>query len=187
MSLQFPVITIFPISSEFPIYCRSSSVVRRLLVSTKPTYITTVPKTLPYIYQKLIHIYPVPPIARPLLTLLQASFGLPASPETLTTGPLENLPLILGLQNDILGFDKDFSSGNPLSAVQLLIRDGMDKKKALLHIVGHHNRLVTEMMGQVERFRDSNGPERGYVAAAGGWPDAMTKWMMSCERYKVTV
>ena len=124
-------------------------------------------------------------IARPLLVLLQASFGLPASSGTLTTGPLENLPLILGLQNDLLGFDKDFSTGNPLSAVQLLIRDGMDKKKALVRVAGHHNRLVTEMMAEADRFEGTEA-ENGYVAAASGWPNAMAMWMLSCQRYKVT-
>lgn len=163
------------------------TVVCRLLISTNLTYITTVAKNRSLHLSKANTYIPILPTARPLLVLLQASFGLPASSETLTTGPLKNLPLILGLQNDILGFDKDFSTSNPLSAVQLLIRDGMDKKKALLRIVGHHNRLVTEMVGQVGRFEGSNGAVRDYVVVAVGWPDAMAKWMMSCERYKVTV
>ena len=63
----------------------------------------------------------------------------------------------------------------------------MEKRKALLRIVSHHNRLVTETIGQVERFEGSNAGERDYVVAAAGWPDAMAKWMQSCERYKVTV
>lgn len=135
------------------------------------------------VHSKLIHIYPS--AARPLLALLQASFGLPASSESLTIGPLRNLPLILGLQNDILGFDKDFSSGNPLSAVQLLIRQGMDKKKALLRIVGLHDRLTMEMMVEAEHFEGTDA-ERDYVAAASRWPNAMARWMVSGERYKVT-
>lgn len=145
------------------------------------------PVLLPYILSsklKSSYIY-TQSIARPLLVLLQASFGLPASSRTLTTGPLENLPLILGLQNDLLGFDKDFATGNPLSAVQLLIRDGMDKKKALVTVVGHHNRLVTDMMAEVDRF-DGTDAEKGYVSAASRWPDAMARWMLSCQRYKVT-
>ena len=136
------------------------------------------------IKNKSLYIY-THSIARPLLVLLQASFGLPVSSRTLTTGPLENLPLILGLQNDLLGFDKDFATGNPLSAVQLLIRDLMEKKKALVRVVGHHNRLVAEMMAEVDRFEGTDA-EKGYVAAASGWPNAMAKWMLSCQRYKVT-
>ena len=62
----------------------------------------------------------------------------------------------------------------------------MDKKKALLQIVGHHNRLVTEMMVQVEGFEGTDS-ESGYVTAASRWPNAMAKWMLACERYKVTV
>ena len=61
----------------------------------------------------------------------------------------------------------------------------MDKKKALLRIVGHHNRLVAEMMVQAEHFVGTDA-ERDYVAAASRWPNAMAKWMLSCERYKVT-
>lgn len=121
--------------------------------------------------------------ARPLLVLLQASFGLPATSQTLLPAPLRNLPLILGLQNDILGFDKDFVSGNSLSAVQLLIRDGMEKKKALLRIVGLHNRLVAEMLLGTQGFEGSDS-EKNYVAAASAWPNAMAQWMVSCERYK---
>ncbi|KAM0796521.1 hypothetical protein BDR22DRAFT_522200 [Usnea florida] len=121
--------------------------------------------------------------ARPLLVLLQASFGLPATTETLVPAPLRNLPLVLGLQNDILGFDKDFVSGNSLSAVQLLIRDGMEKKQALLRIVNLHNRLVAEMMLGAEGFGGSES-EKNYVAVASSWPNAMAQWMVSCERYK---
>lgn len=122
--------------------------------------------------------------ARPLLVLLQASFGLPASSETLIVGPLKHLPLILGLQNDILGFDKDHLCGNPLSSLQLLIRDGTDKKMALLRIVGLHNRLVAEMMVEADRFEGTDA-ERDYVTAASRWPNAMAQWMLSCDRYKV--
>ena len=69
--------------------------------------------------------------------------------------------------------------------MQLLIRDGMDKKKALARVVGHHNRLVTEMMAEVDRFEGTDA-EKQYVAAASKWPNAMAKWMLSCQRYKVT-
>ena len=93
--------------------------------------------------------------------------------------------MILGLENDVLGFDKDYATGNPLSAVQLLIRDGMDKQTALLRIVGHHNTLVTEMMAEVNRFEGPEAEQR-YVAVASRWLNAMAKWMLSCQRYKVT-
>lgn len=147
-------------------------------------YIFPLPEHQPRIHLKLIHTYP--PTARPLLVLLQASFGLPASSGSLIVGPLKDLPLILGLQNDILGFDKDYVSENQLSALQLLIRDGMDKKKALLRIVGIHNRLVTETMVEAAHFEGTDA-ERDYVSAASRWPHAMALWMVSCERYKVTV
>ena len=77
-------------------------------------------------------------------------------------------------------------TGNPLSAIQLLIRDGMDKKKALVRVVRHHNRLVTKMIAGADRF-EGTAEEKRYLAAASGWPNAMAQWMRSCQRYKVTV
>lgn len=184
--LDLRVLTIsgkLPLFDPFRRPCLPYSIVfspQRLCI----VYIFPFPRPILGIHDMLIHIYP--PTARPLLVLLQASFGLPASSGDLIVGPLKNLPLILGLQNDILGFDKDHLSGNQLSALQVLIRDGMDKKRALLRIVGLHNRLVTEMMAQVERFEGTDA-ERDYVSAASRWPNAMAQWMVSCERYKVTV
>lgn len=138
--------------------------------------------SLSSIQPKLIHIYSS--TARPLLVILGASCGLSITSDTLTTGPLVNLPLILGLQNDILGFDKDHIVDNPLSAVQLLIRDGWTKKKALMRIVSVHNRLMKEMVLAGNLFRGSKAEEQ-YVRMAASWPNAMTEWMLSCERYKV--
>lgn len=123
--------------------------------------------------------------ARPLLVLLGASCGLSVTSDTLTASPLVNLPLILGLQNDILGFDRDHAGENPLSAVQLLIRDGWTKKKALMQIVDHHNHLVKEMVMARNHFRGSKAEEQ-FVNMADAWPNAMTEWMLSCERYKLT-
>ena len=165
-------------------------VVRQVFVTTSSCclYEASTPPSSSTLYTFIntqsLYIY-THPIARPLLVLLQASSGLPASSGTLTTGPLQHLPLILGLQNDLLGFDKDFATGNPLSAVQLLIRNGMEKKKALLRIVGRHNRLMTEMTADADHFEGTDA-EKGYVAVASAWPNAMAKWMLSCQRYKVT-
>lgn len=102
----------------------------------------------------------------------------------MTAGPLTNLPLILGLENDILGFDKDHNANNPLSAVQLLIRDGLIKKRSLLRIADRHNSLVKELVMARNQFRGSEA-ERFYVNTAASWPNAMIEWMLSCERYKV--
>ena len=149
-------------------------------------HLSTCPPLSPSLFSiqhKLIHIYPS--TARPLLVLLGASCGLSVTSDALTIGPLVNLPLILGLQNDILGFDKDHIVDNPLSAVQLLIREGFPKKKALTRIVSVHNRLMKEMVLAGELFRGSKAEEE-YVNMATSWPNAMTEWMLSCERYKMT-
>ena len=183
--LDLRVVTIsgsLPISlilfSSIVLRCRPSA---RRIVFTMPAFSPSPQDLFLTIHHILTHIHHPP--ARPLLVLLQASFNLPATSATLVAAPLRHLPLILGLQNDILGFDKDSVSGNALSAVQLLIRDGVEKKKALLRVVGLHNGLVAEMMSEAEGFGGDEA-ERKYVAAASAWPNAMARWMVGCERYR---
>ncbi|CAD6572154.1 MAG: hypothetical protein ASARMPREDX12_004970 [Alectoria sarmentosa] len=94
--------------------------------------------------------------ARPLLVLLGASCGLSVTSDTLTAGPLANLSLILGLENDVLGFDKDHTAKNPLSAVQLLIRDGWTTKRSLLRMAHYHDSLVKELVMARNQFRGSD-------------------------------
>lgn len=176
---------ILTISGNLPHFSTRFTIPKYLYCSLfHRNFFSTSPSQLPTRRNKmLIHIY-ILPTARPLLVLLQASFNLPPSSETLILAPLKNLPMILGLQNDILGFDKDNLTANPLSAIQILIRDGMEKKEALLRIVGLHNRLVMEMMVEADRF-EGTAAEKSYVAAASTWPNAMALWMMYCDRYKV--
>lgn len=100
--------------------------------------------------------------------------------------PLLNLPLILGLQNDLLGFEKDFIKKNPLSAVQLLIRDGWQPKNVYQKVMATHNILVGNMIHDVENAkRDLKEDERLYVSVAASWGNAMAEWMIGCERYKI--
>lgn len=123
-----------------------------------------------------------------MLILLRASLGLPMLPDLLTSSSLRNLPLILGLQNDILGFSRDFRQCNPFSAIQLLIRDGWSKQAAYSKTLDLHNCLVSEMLlsRQEAQWWTSLGPaETLYERIAMGFANAMAEWMVGCERYKV--
>ena len=91
--------------------------------------------------------------------------------------------MILGIQNDLLGFDKDSVSENPLSTVQLLIREGMDGKAALLRTANFHDRLVAHLMKKADQTKPA-AAVLNYVAAASRWPDAMAQWMLTSPRYK---
>ncbi|KAI5820136.1 hypothetical protein BZA77DRAFT_240289 [Pyronema omphalodes] len=52
------------------------------------------------------------------------------------------LQIIMGLQNDILGWEKDFKQKNPLSAIQVLIANGSKHSSAIGRVVNAHNELV---------------------------------------------
>ena len=109
-------------------------------------------------------------------------------PDPLTSSSLKNLPLILGLQNDILGFSRDFRQCNPFSAIQLLIRDGWSKQAAYSKVLDLHNCLVSEMLlsRQEAHGKTSLAPaETLYERIAMGFANAMAGWMVGCQRYKV--
>ena len=112
------------------------------------------------------------------------------TPDILTPYPLTDLPLILGLQNDIIGFPKDHILGNPLSAIQVLIRDGSSKEKAFGKMVRLHNKLIKNAIVNVEARKRKGffGPgEEIYMEVVLSWGNAMCEWMLGCERYKVSV
>ena len=122
-----------------------------------------------------------------MLILLRASLGLPLLSDPFTSSSLKNLPLILGLQNDILGFSRDITQCNPLNAIQLLIRDGWRKQAAYSRTLDLHNYLVSEMVvsRQVSQWWTSLSPaETLYERIAMGFANAMAEWMVICERYK---
>lgn len=104
---------------------------------------------------------------RPFLILSRADLGL--SPTVHRAGnPLETslptslafltplrkveilLQLIMGLQNDILGWEKDAATENPLSAIQIEIAQGRSARVALTHTVRTHNELVKHCMKYAE-------------------------------------
>ncbi|PWW78231.1 hypothetical protein C7212DRAFT_352543 [Tuber magnatum] len=55
------------------------------------------------------------------------------------------LQLIMGLQNDIIGWDKDHKTRTPLNTIQILIKGGTGRTKALAQVVAIHNELVEHL------------------------------------------
>jgi hypothetical protein len=49
---------------------------------------------------------------------------------------------ILGLPNDILGWEKDYTADNPRNAVEILIKGGQKTSTAFEDVLTSHNGLV---------------------------------------------
>ena len=132
---------------------------------------------------------------RPLLLLLRASLAAPickghstdaAMNAMLLPRPLVNLPLVLGLQNDLLGFKKDQACNNLKSAVMILLRDGVPPTIAYQRVVSLHNSLVDSMLCAAEEYKQSgSNAEQLYVDTAMAITNAMALWMLNCQRYAV--
>ncbi|KAA8912002.1 hypothetical protein FN846DRAFT_773590 [Sphaerosporella brunnea] len=119
---------------------------------------------------------------RPFFILARADLGLPPTvtalgnpldakyPEFLAaaahTSDLRKveclLQLILGLQNDILGWEKDFKTENPLSAIQVLIAHGAKPQAAMLRVINTHNELVRRCIQHAEIVCD-NPPKSSHI------------------------
>ncbi|CAZ85945.1 unnamed protein product [Tuber melanosporum] len=55
------------------------------------------------------------------------------------------LQLIMGLQNDIIGWEKDHKTKTPLNTVEILIKDGKKPTRALAQVIAIHNKLVEHL------------------------------------------
>ncbi|TGZ81634.1 hypothetical protein EX30DRAFT_251685 [Ascodesmis nigricans] len=111
---------------------------------------------------------------RPFFILARADIGLPATVSSFgnplaskyndliadgTEGKLTTirkieclLQTILGLQNDILGWEKDAATNNPLSAIQVLIKQGVHQAIAVNDVIGVHNSLVFECVTKAQEM-----------------------------------
>ena len=132
--------------------------------------------------------------ARPFMVLARAALGLPCD---LGTGPDSSstvwlsqvqylVQAILGLQNDILGWEKDFQTGNQLNAIQVLIRDGTPASTAFQHVLHTHNQLVRVLVGcqapPGALYEQSSW--KTYLNVIFGFGSAMAEWMLSSRRYQ---
>ncbi|SLM39178.1 Terpenoid synthase [Lasallia pustulata] len=136
--------------------------------------------------------------ARPFMVLTRASLGLSPSLNTPPPSSAQSSHLIpqlqfltqviLGFQNDILGWQNDHLSHNPLNAIEVLIRDGDAPTHAFEHVLLAHNELVGRLVGVTAELETGGGDDemvRLYVRVLAGFGNAMAEWMLGSERYQV--
>ncbi len=121
--------------------------------------------------------------------------GTQKSAKSLVVSFQRRVQAVLGLQNDIVGWEKDRQTNNQLNSVQVLIRDGIPAEVALAQVIQWHNQLVTGLVMEVA-FR-AVGPHGGldvrdgmqhdnwvlYCRIVVGFVNAMAEWMLSSKRY----
>ncbi|KAK3661715.1 hypothetical protein LTR56_000204 [Elasticomyces elasticus] len=132
---------------------------------------------------------------RPFMVLFRAQLGLPTDlTVTLASGSEKLVQLqlllqaVLGLENDILGWEKDHQEQNPLNAIEVLISGGEHKSEAFHKVLHAHNDLMRVYLSlAAECLAEIEGPEmaqaRRYLACMVSCGHAMAEWMMSCGRY----
>ena len=125
--------------------------------------------------------------ARPFMVLLRASLGLPSALDTTAYCHINQMQVlvqaILGLQNDILGWQKDHEEGNALNAVEILIQDGKRPKDAMVQILDAHNDIV-QLLLILARPPYLDTTWMTYIRTILSSCNAMAEWMLSSRRYQ---
>ncbi|KAH0542451.1 hypothetical protein FGG08_003122 [Glutinoglossum americanum] len=144
--------------------------------------------------------------ARPFMVLVRASLDLPCNLDYGTDRTNDDrihqvqtlVQAVLGLQNDILGWEKDHQTKNPLNAVEVLIRDGAEAKDAFCEVLQSHNHLMNALLQVARQIVPSSAEMHspGSVAREAylfatlanlrvtvGFGSAMAEWMLSSRRY----
>ncbi|CAG8978274.1 hypothetical protein HYALB_00010226 [Hymenoscyphus albidus] len=130
--------------------------------------------------------------ARPFIVVARAGLGLPTSLPNIyrVSSRISQMEVltqsILGLQNDLLGWQKDHIEGNPMCCVEILIRNGMGLKEAFAETLGAHNELVRALLAFAELGGTMNGASDDwttYVKVLVSFCNAMAMWMMVSKRY----
>ncbi|KAK5735832.1 hypothetical protein LTR17_007844 [Elasticomyces elasticus] len=132
---------------------------------------------------------------QPFMVLFRAQLDLPTDlTMSLASGSekLGQLQLllqaVLGLENDILGWEKDHQEQNPLNAIEVLISGGEHESGAFHEVLNAQNDLMRVYHSlAAEYLAEIEGPEmaqaRRYLACMISCGHAMAEWMMSCGRY----
>jgi hypothetical protein len=130
--------------------------------------------------------------ARPFMVLARASLGLPTDLNDITTSPRINQMQILvqsitGLQNDLLGWQKDHVEKNPMCVVEIMIRDGIPQVEAFEATLLAHNDVVRALLNFAELPSENPDVEgwAAYVRILVGFCHAMARWMLESKRYRV--
>ncbi|KAI9777776.1 MAG: hypothetical protein M1839_008571 [Geoglossum umbratile] len=145
--------------------------------------------------------------ARPFMVLVRASLGLPCNLDYGTDRTSDDrihqvqtlVQSVLGLQNDLLGWEKDHKTKNPLNAVEVLIRDGMEASDAYSEVLQSHNNLMRVLLQVAQQLMFSSTEMMQSAGFLGhevylfamlanlritvGFGSAMAEWMLSSRRY----
>lgn len=130
--------------------------------------------------------------ARPFMVMARAGLGLPTSlsDTSRVSSRISQMQVlvqsILGLQNDLLGWQKDHVEDNPMCCVEILIRYGKGLEKAFAETLGAHNEIVRALLAFTELGGSLNGASDGwsmYVKFLVSFCEALANWMMVSKRY----
>lgn len=155
------------------------------------------------------------------MILAKASLGLSTEIDPLSKIPFssgrvsptfhsDNLPLlkiellvqaVCGLQNDIVGWEKDHAERNPLNAIEILLFRQTPKREAFSSAVRSHNLLMQELLKQKEQYSanltlELNNKEAGgelaflggdflYLETLVNFTYGMAVWHTRSRRYAV--
>jgi hypothetical protein len=130
--------------------------------------------------------------ARPFMVLARAGLGLPTDLNDIATSPRINQMQVLvqsvtGLQNDLLGWQKDHVEKNPMCVVEIMIRDGTPNLEAFEATLLAHNDVVRALLNLAELPSQNENVEGwgAYVRILIGFCHAMATWMLESNRYRV--
>lgn len=120
------------------------------------------------------------------MVLLRASLGLTPALDACPYPHINQIQILvqaaLGLQNDILGWEKDHREGNALNAIEVLIRQGKEDKDAFQETLDAHNDIVQSLLG-LATFK--TGDWESYVKGIVLFCTAMAEWMLNSKRYRM--
>ena len=131
--------------------------------------------------------------ARPFMVLVRASLGLPATLNF--ASPRINqieviVQVVMGLQNDLIGWQKDHTEDNHMNAVEVLIRQGYSREDGFTETLAAHNDLMRSLLCLSELDSTSIGdcPKNSwtmYICTIISFCEAMAEWMLTSRRYRM--
>jgi hypothetical protein len=135
--------------------------------------------------------------ARPFFVLFRAGLGLPLHLNS-SLGSADNslikmqfiMQSILGLQNDIIGWEKDHKAGHKFNAVEILVNKGILPVQAFDKVLSSHNDLMKlfvslrkQYMKDIIHSRQESLTELQNLELITNFGHAMVQWMVGCGRY----
>jgi len=132
--------------------------------------------------------------AWPFMVLIRASLGLPTTLDIAISPRIKQIQIlvqaVMGLQNDLLGWQKDHTQGNPLNAVEILIRQGFLEEEAFVEVLSAHNDIIHSLL-YLSAFKSfsvelefQENPWPRYIRTIVSFCEAMAEWMLSSRRYR---